>query len=441
MLELLRHKFNTQKRKPIVFVPGLYGSMSDEIISGTGDWGFGMAASVYEPFIRSLEEMGYKKNEDLFIAFYDWRKECTFCARRYLRDVIDKAKKKCKSRKVNIICHSMGGLVARAYVQSKNYRYDVDHLIMIATPNGGAVNAYCFWAGGMLPYKRNIKSNIFRTLLEGYLWVLEKLYSAKNEMETIHKHLKSAKDLLPSHQYGDYLYYLNKDGNLCYVSCEKMAYQNDFLNQLNEREYLLKRRRVKVTLIGGKGVQTNNYLQIDKRYKDKENKWLDGKVIGISKSEEGDGTVMLRSVFAIEGDSYVFQATHVDILKKCRFVIGKKLGIKENNIYRKNDESLNNYISILVNGVGDLFIRSVTKEGIITIYDGIKSMDGVYVEKYDEGLKWIILVGISRDRLYMEYIPKENGKMEIQIDDSFGMRKKIQEREVRKNQAYRLNLS
>jgi hypothetical protein len=40
------------RKTPIVFVPGLFGSMSDNIIPGSGSWSFGMAGIVYDPFIR-----------------------------------------------------------------------------------------------------------------------------------------------------------------------------------------------------------------------------------------------------------------------------------------------------------------------------------------------------------------------------------------------------
>lgn len=50
-------------KTPIVFVPGLFGSMNNIIIPGTGDWSFGLSAFVYEPFILMLESMGYERNK------------------------------------------------------------------------------------------------------------------------------------------------------------------------------------------------------------------------------------------------------------------------------------------------------------------------------------------------------------------------------------------
>lgn len=62
-------------KTPIVFIPGLFGSMNNSIIPGTGDWNFGTSSFVYEPFVIMLENIGYERNKNLFIAFYDWRQK------------------------------------------------------------------------------------------------------------------------------------------------------------------------------------------------------------------------------------------------------------------------------------------------------------------------------------------------------------------------------
>ena len=66
-----------------------------------------------------------------------------------LKDLIDIVKQRTNKPKVNIIAHSMGGLVARRYMQIFGDK-DVDKLIMIATPNkgiSGAAGDYCGFVG------------------------------------------------------------------------------------------------------------------------------------------------------------------------------------------------------------------------------------------------------------------------------------------------------
>ena len=65
----------------------------------------------------------------------------------YLKEAIREAKDK-GYQKVNIIAHSMGGLLARAYIQSNDYQNDVENLIMVGTPHKGSPNAYYIWEGG-----------------------------------------------------------------------------------------------------------------------------------------------------------------------------------------------------------------------------------------------------------------------------------------------------
>jgi triacylglycerol esterase/lipase EstA (alpha/beta hydrolase family) len=48
---------------------------------------------------------------------------------------------------VDIIAHSMGGLVTRAYIQSNKYNNDIRSFEMIGTPNKGASRVYYLYNG------------------------------------------------------------------------------------------------------------------------------------------------------------------------------------------------------------------------------------------------------------------------------------------------------
>src|SRR6056297_2131835 len=148
-------KNHKKNNNPAIIVPGLMGSLGRDIIPGTGKFAFGPAKHVYIPLINNLEDMGYELKKDLFIAFYNWRKNNLYSTKNYLIPKIEKVKKDTNSYKVDLICHSMGGLVARGYIQSNYYNNDVDNLIMIGTPNSGSVKAYSYWQGGILPYEDN----------------------------------------------------------------------------------------------------------------------------------------------------------------------------------------------------------------------------------------------------------------------------------------------
>ncbi len=58
-------------------------------------------------------------------------------------------KKKISAKKVDIIAHSMGGVVTRYYIESKMYDWNIRKLIMMGTPNHGAwdpkILSYPYW--------------------------------------------------------------------------------------------------------------------------------------------------------------------------------------------------------------------------------------------------------------------------------------------------------
>ncbi len=68
--------------------------------------------------------------------------------REYLLPAIERAKEETGSAKVQIVAHSTGGLLARAYIQSSQYASDVDRLALVAVPNEGCSKAYYAWWGG-----------------------------------------------------------------------------------------------------------------------------------------------------------------------------------------------------------------------------------------------------------------------------------------------------
>lgn len=307
---------------PVIFVPGLFGSMGNEIIPGTGKWSFGIAKLVYDPFIVLLETMGYKLNESLFIAFYDWRKRCSYSAKKYLLKTIKHVRQKTNTEKVNLICHSMGGLVARTYVQSGYYADDVENLIVISTPNAGSAPNYSYWAGGELPGNLKLGLNMVRLYMDEYMLLFKKVYKTNN-IEAIHTHFPGLYDIIPSKQYGEYLFYKEKTGMNIFKPYCLMKCKNAFLDELNATMSILEERKIKVTVIAGIGEETINYLHIEPSFSS--NIWIDGRVVGFTTSSKGDGNAMLHSVFQLAGDKYVLHASHINILYKCEHILRKVL--------------------------------------------------------------------------------------------------------------------
>ena len=106
---------------PIILIPGIIASWNWEVMlnrSSVGDWDFAPGVEEYDNLISALEEKGYIRDETLFVAFYDWREVNQISATEYLIPVIDQALQNSSSGYVDIIAHSMGGLVARVAIEN-----------------------------------------------------------------------------------------------------------------------------------------------------------------------------------------------------------------------------------------------------------------------------------------------------------------------------------
>ena len=180
-----------EPRKPVIILPGIYGSYLDSYWSQkTWVYNRGLAPDLlridplghfYNDIIETLKNAGYVEGEDLFAGAYDWRMppgpfdgaydgvigglsgvSITDDLYEYGVDYLGYYLKQAAERwrqnhdgeildSVDIISHSTGGLVARVYIQGAAYGQHfrasdgeaiplptVDNLIMVAVPNRGA---------------------------------------------------------------------------------------------------------------------------------------------------------------------------------------------------------------------------------------------------------------------------------------------------------------
>jgi len=191
-------------RTPVIFVPGLCGSFNLMVLLDfqgprlTG-WNFPPFISYGKGFLEAFERAGYVRDTDLFVAFYDWRKSVQDAARLYLKPWIDRAKRRAGAEKVILVGHSMGGLVARSYIQGPDYAHDVARLFTLGTPHRGAGEAYYAWGGGELRADPSVK-----VVFDVYLWYLRHAHPFQTQMDplrTIRTQVPAIRDLLPIDSY------------------------------------------------------------------------------------------------------------------------------------------------------------------------------------------------------------------------------------------------
>ncbi len=133
----------TTRIDPVIMIPGILGSDYNE----NGELVMDPILHKYDDLIATLDANVYTQGTDLFTFPYNWRLSNMHTA-LLLKAKIDEVKAICQCDKVDLVAHSMGGLVARQYIQSSSYENDVDQLIFLGTPHRGAPNSYLMWEGG-----------------------------------------------------------------------------------------------------------------------------------------------------------------------------------------------------------------------------------------------------------------------------------------------------
>ncbi|MEI7765304.1 MAG: hypothetical protein WCI93_01825 [bacterium] len=94
----------------------------------------------WEGLISFLKREGYIENVNLFVFPYDWRKSNANSALR-LNAKINEILTNTGADKVDLVAHSMGGLVAKKYI-ADNGASKVDQLIFMGTPQLGAPEVF-----------------------------------------------------------------------------------------------------------------------------------------------------------------------------------------------------------------------------------------------------------------------------------------------------------
>jgi len=366
----------SKTREPVILVPGIAAAINPDIMIGgalPGNWT--MMDHTYDGIIQSFKDMGYVENKDFFIAYYDWRNSNADSAKNYLKPLIQKANSLNGTSEVNIVAHSMGGLVARSYIEGSGYNNDVDNLIMLATPNKGSSDVYDAWEGGYIP-----KNWDNRLLMEAYKAHLKIKNKAPNDYKAIHDFMPSVGELMPRYNY---TYPKNTPDSL--MGYATMNEKNDFLDGLNNNIDLLN-QRVKVSIIAGKDQPTVNTIPTVVSDDSNTDLWKDGKPDPIDPQKNdssGDGEVMLSSA-QIQSkffDSLSFG--HKEVVSQSEKIIAQRLDETLDNIVDSpqiNDEMVVWFASPVNVEIKDPEGNIITSDNINNIplakYAGQSNPDG-----------------------------------------------------------------
>ncbi len=382
-----------QLKNPIIFIPGLMGSFGGDMLKEQRKWSFGVARWIYDPFIKGLENLGYRREQNLHICYYDWRKGMEEIVADYLLPMIKDVKKKYPNQSIDVITHSMGGLVARTFIQGPLYENQVDKLILIGTPNRGAIDAYYLWSTGrMVPIKRRSISQI---IYRGYLWMLRKILKipiGDSHLPELHRSFPALGQLIPSYDYGPILTYEEAPNQWVLVPRSHMRYQNPLLDHLNSHLSGLKGQVGELYCYCGEGNETNELLVVNR---EQLLTYRQEMISDLLKTSQGDGVVTIASASLEKGIETILSGSHHSILMESLMPISKSYGVELIGSQAEEEETLH----LLFNGSID-FTLAKGQQGIL-VYDsnGVRSDYDYLIQEHEGEFHWIALKNLP----YGEY--------------------------------------
>jgi pimeloyl-ACP methyl ester carboxylesterase len=294
-------------------VPGFGGSWNTEALvynrSVTDDsWVMTPFVKNYDGLINTLIEQGYERDKDLFVWNYDWRKPVADNVIKFNSFV---GSKLTDTQKVDVVGHSMGGLIARIWAQDNIDSGKVGKVVTLGSPHSGLVKAYEWWNGGRISGDNDVGS-----IALAILYQLNRR-NLQSEVEVLRNYAPSLKDVLPTFDF------VKKGSKL--ISGNDLYFKNDYLKGKNSSVNLIFDNLLTVAGIGQK--TTSNLVLGERNVFDKVlNKWPDGSPLKYVYAD-GDGAVLKNSA-VFSGDVYGEKMSdHGQITDKAINTVLSELGI------------------------------------------------------------------------------------------------------------------
>lgn len=215
-------KVYKQNSFPLILVPGITACYNSALLTNEirGEWTLPPISKkiAYSNFLASLNESGYVEGKDWYIFCYDWR--------RPLVENVEALHQFIEGKnfpdQVNLVGHSMGGLISRLYLQ--DHFDNVNKVAILGSPHEGSTDTYPIWEGGVL------WGDSFTRELTFSPFVLKHPYNLGKRLESIRAYAPSIKDLFPTY---DFLFYENNSGQNIFRKVETQTFKNDVLPEYN----------------------------------------------------------------------------------------------------------------------------------------------------------------------------------------------------------------
>jgi pimeloyl-ACP methyl ester carboxylesterase len=122
---------------PARYDPAALGHQTCGLIEGVnilGPW----QIHQYDDLLQTLSDLGYRKDVNLYIFEYDWRLSNRDTARKLQTFISEKI----PSGKLDLVAHSMGGLIAKLWMVEQGGTSRVGTLVTLGTPHTGAASTF-----------------------------------------------------------------------------------------------------------------------------------------------------------------------------------------------------------------------------------------------------------------------------------------------------------
>ena len=386
---------------PIIIIPGFMASWNRDAIlhNKTVDysvWKLQNFVKEYDGLIDTLKNIGYQQNANLFLFPYDWRQsieKTTIDLNSYLQTKIWNNK---PDQKVNLVGHSLGGLIARIFTQKNSDK--VDKIISVGSPHFGTVQFYKPLEAGEID-----RDNTFLWLAEKTILVLNKS-TIESDKVTITNKFPVAKDLFPTFNF-------LKDSLGNEIPISNLIVKNSFLNTYNQNFSNI--FPLFTAIYGEKDKNTPaGYIVEPQNIVDKLlGNYPDGKPKE-SYFDFGDYTILSKSA-AQDTDSEKLHFDHGEIISK-KEAIKKILGLlsisfSEGQIIEGQLTKISSSLIFMIKSPATMKVEFenntyIEDEGIIFIQNAQSGSYSLKVQGTDQGKYEIIIGQISENNDIWEKI-------------------------------------
>jgi pimeloyl-ACP methyl ester carboxylesterase len=288
------------KRNKIVVIPGLGASWNFNSIFlnkdvANNDWKMTPLVKAYNPIIYLLEKNDLKNGDDFFVWNYDWTKSVEDISNDldlFIQKNID------NEEKIDLIGHSLGGLVARIWAQSNTNK--IGNLITFGSPHKGSLDVYEVWNGGKISKINDLSSLIMQVFL-----VFKNKGLGTTDLNNIRLFAPVLKDLLPTENY------IVKNNQL--LDNSDLETENKYLFNKN-LDFIEK--NISFNSVVGVGFSTPSLTELKNRsvFDNILGIWPDGRPISYNYLS-GDKTVLESSALFNSNDFIKINSNHTQIIK------------------------------------------------------------------------------------------------------------------------------